>query len=174
MGTSPPAPDPKLDLYLAACAAAFPVAKAQVTEALALIRRHIKSTQNAQALQALALRRYLRMGGGKVQTQWAWSAEQARHLSGQGAFKRLVDEAAKVKTRFAAANPGFSLATSPLRSLERQIRLWNGNTSVQRAANGLQAKLIELLKDKQTFPDAPNGRGVAYPDEHTKKRPGEP
>jgi hypothetical protein len=130
--------------------------------ALDLIHRYVKPTQNAQALQALALRRYLRMGGDKVQTQWAWTAAQAHHFSHQGAFKRLVHEATKVKARFATANPGFSLATSPLRSLERQIRLWNGNSSVQRAADGLQSRLLDLLDDKETFPDAPSGHSVAY------------
>lgn len=156
------AADPRLDLYIAAAADAFPIASKEVKEALALIRARIKSTQNAQALQLLALRRYLRLGGSTVHAHWAWTAEEARRFANQGAFKLLVDEAAKVKAKFAAANPGYTLGTSPLRSLERQVRLWNGNSTVQRAADGLQVDTLAMLEKVSVFPAAPTARSVSY------------
>lgn len=162
MATKPPAPHPKVDAYIAAAAEAFPIAKKEVKDALDLIRARIKPTQNAQALQLLALRRYLRLGGSTVQAHWAWTAEEARRFANQGAFKLLVDEAAKVKAKFAAANPGYTLGTSPLRSLERQVRLWNGNSTVQRAADNLQVDMLAMLQKVSVFPDGPTGRSVVY------------
>ena len=62
--------NPKLDAYIAATARAFPSMSAQVQEALGLIGKHVKSAEAAQALQLLALRRYLRLGPKRVQAQW--------------------------------------------------------------------------------------------------------
>lgn len=153
---------PKLDAYIEAAARAFPVMSAQVLEALGLIERRVKPPEAAQALELLALRRYLRLGPKRVQAQWSWSAEQAAILINQGTSKVLIDEAAKVQGTFAKANPGYTLALSPLRSLERQVRLWNGNSSVQRAATGLRTDVLEDLEDDDEFPDIPNGKSVAF------------
>jgi hypothetical protein len=156
------AADPKLDRYIVAAADAFPIATKEVKDALILIRAHIKPAQNAQALQLLALRRYLRLGGATVRGNWAWTAEEALRHGNQGMFKLLVDEAAKVKAKFIAANPGYTLATSPLRSLERQVRLWNGNNTVQRAADGLQADMLAVLQKTSLFSNVATGPGAAY------------
>lgn len=150
-----------MDTSKAELARAFPFISAQVQEALDLIGDNIRSAQNAQALQLLALRRYLRLGPKRVQAQWSWSPKQAEVLVRQGAAKVLIDEAAKVQTRFGKTNPGFLLALSPLRSLERQVRLWNGNSSVQQAAAGLRTDILEDLEDTDGFPDAPTSAAIA-------------
>lgn len=162
MATNIPGADPTLDKYIAAAADTFPLATQEVNDALDLIETFIKPNQNAQALKLLALRRYLRLGGATVQAHWAWTAQEAERFRHQGAFKLLLDEADKVKARFAAANPGYVLRTSPLRSLARQVRLWNGNSSVQRAAADLQSAILAMLQKKDVFPEMPTGRSVGY------------
>ena len=116
--------------------------------------------RDAQALQLLALRRYLRMGGRRVHAQWVWTAEQALQYSTSKKGNLLTVEAAKVQQAFAAANPGYSLAVSPLRNLERQVRLWNANNTVQRAAHHLMKDMIEVLAGDD-YPDAPSGTAAA-------------
>jgi hypothetical protein len=152
--------DAKLDSYTSAQTFPSPVSL-EVSEAVRLIRRCVRPNQSAQALQLLALRRYIRLGSLRVQTNWAWTAEQAAALIRQGAAKVLIDEAAKVQANFAKANPGYALALSPIRSLERQVRLWNGNNSVQHAANGLRDDVLEDLEDAQMYPDSPTVNSVS-------------
>jgi hypothetical protein len=91
------------------------------------------------------LRRYLRLGGKKVHANWAWTAEQPEQYLKQGTGKLVAGEAAKVQENFAASNPGFSLAISPLRSLKSQVSLWNRNNVVQQAATALLASSIQLV-----------------------------
>jgi hypothetical protein len=153
--------NPKLDAYIAAGARSIPTVSAEVREALDLIGKRMKPAEDGQALQLLALRRYLRLGPKRVQAQWSWSADQAAVLVRQGAAKVLVDEAAKVQSTFARANPGYVLALSPLRSLERQVRLWNGNSSVQRAATDLRARFLEDVNDPDDYPNPPTGESIA-------------
>jgi hypothetical protein len=162
MGTTPDDGAAKLDAYIAATARSFPLISAQVQEALALIGRFVKAQADAQGLQLLALRRYLRIGPKRVHAQWAWTAEQAEVLIYQGVAKQLVNEAAKVQAIFAKNNPGYRLALSPLRSLERQVRLWDGNSTVRKAASGLRSDVLEDLDDDDQFPDPPTGKSVPF------------
>lgn len=149
--------DPKVEAYMTAVADAFTEGKAEVKDALRLIAEHFRKNRDAQAVQLLALRRYLRLGGMKVHANWAWTAEQAERFLKAGTGKLLADEAGKVQKNFAASNPGYSLRVSPLRSLTRQVRLWNGNNSVQKAGDRLLKELIEELKNEESYPAAPTG-----------------
>jgi hypothetical protein len=139
--------DPSLDRYIVAAADAYPIATKHVKDTLDLIKANVKPTGNAQALQLLALRRYVRMGGAVVQKNWAWTDEEARRFAQQGTFKLLQDEATKVQAIFAAANPGYTLLTSPLRNLKRQVRCWDSNNAVQRAADGLQSYMLAYMQE---------------------------
>jgi hypothetical protein len=153
-------PDPKVQAYIAAVAESFIHGKNEVKSALALIAINVMSGQDAQPVQLLALRRYLRLTGKAVQANWAWSPEQAQQLMRQGQAKLLADEAAKVQRNFAVANPGHTLAISPLRSLLRQVRLWNANGVVQTAATVLYSSMLKELK-KTAYPDSPTGTSIA-------------
>jgi hypothetical protein len=152
--------DPKIEAYMMAVAGSFSDGKDEVTSALALIAENIPSGRDAQAVQLLALRRYLRLGGKKVHANWAWTAEQAEQYLKQGTGKLVADEAAKVQENFAASNPGFSLAISPLRSLKSQVSLWNRNNVVQQAATTLLAAAVSELKKPQ-YPEQTGGASVA-------------
>lgn len=166
---------------MTAVADAFSEGKAEVKDALRLIAKHIGKGE-AQAVQLLALRRYLRLGGKKVHANWAWTAEQAERFLKEGTGKLLAEEATKVQKAFSTSNPGYSLLISPLRSLTRQVRLWNANNSVQKAGNRLLKDMIEELKNEEDYPAAPTGvstsifkvvlRGAAVTPEPTSAAPG--
>jgi D-alanyl-D-alanine carboxypeptidase len=152
--------DPKIGAYMTMVVGSIGHGHAEVEHALSLIAKYVTRPKDAQALQLLALRRYLRMGGKRVHAQWAWTAEQAAQYSNTGQGKLLTDEAAKVQRAFAAANPGYSLAISPLRNLERQVRLWDANNTVQTAAHHLMKSMMEILAGDD-YPKAPTGTMVA-------------
>jgi hypothetical protein len=46
-----------------------------------------------------------------------------------------MNEAARVQRTFASANPGYTLAISPPRDLERQVVLWNRSLSIRVTAS---------------------------------------
>jgi hypothetical protein len=135
-------------------------AKKEVIEALELIARHVGGVADARPVQLLALRRYLRLGGTKVHANWAWTPEQAQQFASTGGGKLLANEAAKVQRQFAADNPGYTLVVSPLRNLERQVRLWNANNSVHRAGARLLADMAKELADEEEFPAVPTGESL--------------
>jgi hypothetical protein len=126
-------------------------ARSDVHDAL----RQIRETAHfaaAQALQVLALRRYLRMQNKQhvnLHRRWAWTPEQAREHASAGSGQLLMGEAARAQQEFAKNNPGYSLAISPLRSLERQVGLWNGNLKVRAAAAGLFRELLKKVADDE-------------------------
>jgi hypothetical protein len=152
--------DKQIELYIAAVADAFVGAKTEVQDALRLIKEHISPKADPQGVQLLALRRCLRLGAGRVHAHWAWTPEQVEHFLRMSSGRLLADEAAKVQRNFATSNPGYSLGISPLRSLERQVRLWNGNNTVQRAGHRLLTEMKEELKNVEDFPAVPDGLSV--------------
>lgn len=100
-----------------------------------------------QALQLLALRRYLRLQNREnrdLASIWSWTLEQvntslnASNPDGTaGLARRLMNEAGRVQRAFAAANPGHTLGISPPRDLERQVTLWNASLDARLAAGRL-------------------------------------
>jgi hypothetical protein len=128
--------DAKLDAYMDAVisTAIRPSAQQDVRNALALIARG-RWAAFAQPLQVLALRRYLRMQNREhknLHARWAWSPAEAQRYKGEGLARALLAAAEIVRTRFGRDNPGYRLALSPLRTLERQVSLWNGNCTCGR------------------------------------------
>jgi hypothetical protein len=148
--------DAKLESYLVTIANQFVDGQGEVNDALRLIRARAPSDKDPLALQLLALRRYLRMGGQKVHANWAWTPEEQRQNSQSGTAKALMDEATKVQANFARTNPGYTLAISPLRSLERQVATWNSNGTVDIASRRLLADMNKQLVAPE-FPDPPTG-----------------
>ena len=140
--------NPSVDAYLTATVnqVIAATARADVADALNQIGQRAHFSE-AQGLQVLALRRYLRlqMRHVDIHQRWAWTPEQARARATTGKAKLLMEEAAKAQVAFAKSNPGYSLAISPLRSLERQIELWVGNLTAKAAAKALLGLVVAEL-----------------------------
>jgi hypothetical protein len=67
-----------------------------------------------------------------------------------------MEEAAKVQANFARKNPGYTLAVSPLRSLEKQVTTWSTNSTVDLAGRKLLADMKQVL-GRPEFPEQPTG-----------------
>jgi hypothetical protein len=145
-------PNAKLERYMTAIVDTFGDGQKQVKEALGLIQRNAPPTVEAQPRRLLALRRYLRMGGKQVVAQWTWTPEEAAEKMKSGPVRQLMQLAEAVQLRFAEHNHGFSLAISPLRSLERQVEKWHGNATVRDAGERLHKEMIAEL-EKPAYPD---------------------
>ena len=86
---------------------------------------------DGQDRQLLALRSYLRSAE-SLGSKWSWSEEQIAAYARTAEYQAAQAELARINVRFEAANPGYTLyVNSQVRSVDRQIRLWNGNTSVR-------------------------------------------
>lgn len=145
--------DAKLDAYSDAVisAAIRPSAQQDIRHALALIARG-RWAAFAQPLQLLALRRYLRMQNREhknIHARWTWSPAEAQHYRGEGLARTLLAAAEIVRAKFNRDNPGYRLALSPLRTLERQVSLWNGNLYVRTAAIQLSKYILTELSANQ-------------------------
>jgi hypothetical protein len=110
---------------------------AEVTGARAQKVREALLKVTDKKRRLLALRGYLRTQR-NIDTDWAWSNEQANDFRESIAYKDLVTQIDLVKTEFAKANAGFRLTNSRLiRDLPTQLKLWNDNASVGTAASTL-------------------------------------
>jgi hypothetical protein len=149
--------DGKIEWYLATIAKTQlrPTASPLVSDALQRIGRAAPMAY-AQPLQLLARRKYLRVQNRKhkdLASIWSWTAEQTTRSinmspSGDGIMSlgfELMNKASQVKRAFASANPGYTLAVSPPRDLERQVTLWNGNLGVRAAAKHLFSGAVKLI-----------------------------
>jgi hypothetical protein len=147
--------DAKLEWYLAAIASTQfrPAAVPLVQDALKRIGT-LGPMSVAQPLQLLALRRYLRAQNREhrnLAAIWSLSAEEMSQSintrpTEDGASTlgyQLMSQAARVQRDFAAANPGYRLAVSPPRDLERQVALWNGNLALRATARELCGRAVE-------------------------------
>lgn len=152
--------DNKLELYMTGVVDTFGEGQKQVKEALALIKKNCPPGVDDQPRRLLALRRYLRMGGKKVVAQWTWTPEEAREKMKAARAQELLRLAEAAQIRFAEQNPGYTLAISPLRSLERQVAKWHENASVREAGAKLQADMLKEL-DKSSYPSTPSPQGLA-------------
>lgn len=133
----------KLDKYYRAVAESFPTK----------IRDALQKIQNPSH-ELLALRRYIRKAK-DLDRQWVWSAEQIKVYDSSPLAAIVRGEIEKVRKKFEELNQGYTLATSPIRDLARQVRLWNGNRTVRAASNDLKAKCLEEII-KPTYPNAPD------------------
>lgn len=137
----------RLVLLWACAAVATPASPSALAAHLAALEATL-DPRAAAALRAmpdpdrrlLAARAYLRAGSSLAQ-RWSWSEAEAQ-LFNAGAGKVALEEAiARVNCAFTAANPGHELYVNPrFRSLDVQLRNWNRNGSVGRAARSLGAR----------------------------------
>lgn len=141
--------DPKVDVYMDAVVNAFQPGGSQVRDALHRIAKLLMKKQDPQPIQVLALRRYLRVGGTKLVANWPWTP--AQKAANQKQTDALEAEAEIVQRNFAAANPGYTLGVSPIRDLDKQVRLWCTNTTVQKAAPPLFARVRTELAGSGYF-----------------------
>jgi hypothetical protein len=103
-------------------------------------------------LEVLALRRYIRKAKG-LDAQWVWSHEEIQSYEFSPKAARVRFEVEKVKKKFEELNPGYTLGVSPIRDLNRQVALWNGNKTVHIAAEDLRRKCcLEIIQ----YADQPN------------------
>jgi hypothetical protein len=105
----------------------------------------------------MALRRYLRYqdqkGATGIHDNWAWTARDAEQKLKLEPAKGLIAKAETVLRNFAAHNKGYTLALSPLRSLAKQVELWNKNTDVQNIGTTVKAEMLkELGQEKYVSP----------------------
>lgn len=90
----------------------------------------------------LAARAYLRAGD-TLHTRWSWTAEEIQAHAQSPDYRALLDETDRVRKRFEADNPGYSLyANTEARSLELQIVRFNSNKSVGRVATTLYTQAL--------------------------------
>jgi hypothetical protein len=123
-----------------------------VTDSLATKLQDALLQITDQKRRLLAIRGYLRTKR-NIETDWAWSNEQANDFRESIAGEDLVVQIARVKDEFAKANAGYALSNSKLvRTFERQVQLWNDNASVGTAASmlwSLAQKEVNSSKLKQ-------------------------
>ncbi|MCG5053066.1 MAG: D-alanyl-D-alanine carboxypeptidase family protein [Myxococcales bacterium] len=117
----------------------------------AFMKRH--APDRMLPTQLLAVRKYLRSKrrGANLEAVWSWTDEEIEIQKNLEPTKSLYEEAAKVQANFRKANPDYHLILSPVRSLERQIRLWGKNTTVGKAG----AKLLVDMKSALSEDDYP-------------------
>jgi hypothetical protein len=153
-------PNPKVEAYMFAAVAQIGEGTAEVNAAIRAIGARAAHGNDPLPYQLLAARRYLRIGGKKLHANWSWSAEQAAVEMRNEPTKTLYKEADKVREAFRLANPGYQLIVSPLRDLDKQIHLWNSNSTVGPAGARLLRDIAELLASPD-FPDVPAGAHTA-------------
>lgn len=120
---------------------------ARVSEALSRI--------DGTGRRLLALRYYLRSDS-KLEERWSWTQAQIAAYEGSPEQRDLLQEIDRVRTAFAACNPGFDLYVNPqVRSLDTQIEHWNTNASVAAAADGILAAAQALIASSG-FPATPS------------------
>lgn len=100
------------------------------------------------ARRLLAIRAYLR-GGRDLGAKWAWSQQRIDAYKNSAEYGAAVAEVEKVKAKFAELNPGYTLhVNTEVRSLDEQVRNWNGTDSVRRAGEELLAAAAKELSEE--------------------------
>ena len=139
----PASSDDVLDRYLQHIAAGLPE---KVAEAL----QQIDGTPR----RLLAVRAYLRAGN-ELPSRWSWSSDEIHAHTRSREYRALVEETQKVRARFEAQNPGYTLyANTEVRGLELQITRFNTNKSVGKIAASLhQQAMAEVAKPVYDSPE---------------------
>jgi hypothetical protein len=99
------------------------------------------------------------LGGKQVVAQWAWTAEEQQRQLLDGTAKDLYQRASQVQKDFKETNLGYTLGITPLRSLAKQVKLWNENDTVQSAARKLVKDML-LVLSKGEYPDPATGQST--------------
>jgi hypothetical protein len=136
--------DGKLDTYIRGAA-----------EDLAAEEREALGRITEESRRLLALRGYLRAGGGAL-SRWAWSRGQIESYEKSEERAAAMLEVEKVKKEFETANPGYSLrVNTDVRSLDEQLSKWNETESVKRAGEELLTRAREEIAKSSYGESAP-------------------
>ncbi len=132
----------KLDIYYRAIADTFP---SKVQQTLKMI--------GEPSLELLALRRYIQKEK-DLDAQWVWSERQIRDFEKSPEYGRTKIEIEKVKQAFTRLNgEEYTLGSSPIRNLDKQVKLWKGNKKVKAGAKDVRGKCVRELADYPDLPD---------------------
>jgi hypothetical protein len=109
----------------------------------------------------LALKYYTRRPG-NLDQRWAMTAGQIAKHVGSKQHQRAVATVEAIKLRFAEQNPGYRLAVNTdVRSLEKQIEIWNTFASTEQAGNSILTKTERALANDKAWPAEPTPQDVA-------------
>jgi hypothetical protein len=126
--------DDALDKYLQQIAAGLPESTAATLNRIDGAPRRL-----------LAARAYLRAGD-TLRSRWSWTTAEIQDHTRSPEYRALMDETGRVRRRFEAQNPGYTLyANTEARSLEQQISRFNTNNSVGRVAATLHRQALTEL-----------------------------
>lgn len=150
--------DPRVETYMAAIIDTLVPAKSQVEDAMQRMAKRMRKKQDPQPMQLLALRRYVIKGGEAIIAGWPWTRLQRREH--KDSIDALDGEARIVKQTFEDENPGYELGTSPIRDLDRQVRLWCDNGTAQKASVNYMLAARKELAASDYF-DPPTDASVA-------------
>ena len=114
----------------------------------------------AGAWRRLAIRNYVHFAA-RVSSRWAMTSAEETEFKKTATYQTLESERKKIFKKFAQQNKGYSLrAPSRARSLETQIRFWNGNSTVKSIGKNLGTKALAET-GRKTYPDVPTDADVA-------------
>lgn len=132
-----------LDRYLEHIAASLPEKTAETLERIEGTPRRL-----------LAARSYLRAGD-ELRERWSWSLDEIHEHTRSPQYRALLEETNKVRARFEAQNPGYTLyANTEARSLELQLTRFNTNKSVAQVAKALHGEALgEIAKPAYSSPE---------------------
>lgn len=139
--------DEQINRYVDAVAATMPQ---KVQDALAKVK---------PTTRMLALQRYVSTHAqGQLESKWVWDAKQIHEFNEGGKGLKVNQAAKKVTQQFEAANPGYTLGTSPLRDIDRQVRLWNHNPALHASATEASKRAADAIA---RLPDQPDLQSLA-------------
>lgn len=145
-------PDQKVYAYMDAVIDIFHPGKFHARDALACIDKHMPVGTDGQLYKLLALRRYLRVGGGVLVANWPWTTDE-QNTTFRGVIADLRKAAKQVKATFEKANPGLTLRYTEARDLDRQCQLWVENLSVKEAGGRLLEETSRELTGSTYIPN---------------------
>lgn len=109
----------------------------------------------------LALKYYTRRPG-NLDARWAMSLNQIEKHQASKQHQMAVAHVEAIKLRFSKQNPGYYLkVNTDVRSLEKQIEIWNTFASTGQAGRSILAKTERALANDRAWPAEPTDRDVA-------------
>jgi hypothetical protein len=109
----------------------------------------------------LALKYYARRRG-SIDNRWALSANQIERRKGSKEHQTAVALVESIKLKFSTDNPGYYLkVNTDVRSLEKQIEIWNTFASTGSSGSALLKRTEKALANDNAWPQNPTQKDVA-------------